>query len=187
LVVYTQQIMSNSHAALKLFRKLHLYIGIFISPALLFFAFTGALQTLSLHEAVRGSDYRPSLFLVTMAQIHKNATWKAQPHKPGQGPEGDKAKGDKHDGTASGKGADARSGADVTTNATSPTAPASVPVVSKRQMHLPLKIFFLIVALGLFTSTLTGLYMAYKYDRNQLLVTGLLVAGAVIPMLLLPL
>jgi hypothetical protein len=187
--------MSKSHATLKIFRKLHLYIGIFISPALLFFAFTGALQTFSLHETVRGSDYKPSQFLMTIAQIHKNATWKVQPRKLGQGPESDKPKADRHDrGTESPRGADAAKGAhgdkkeDVATSVIAPPAsPPPAPVVSKRQMHLPLKIFFLLVSLGLFTSTLTGVYMTYKYDRNRLLMTGLLIAGAVIPLLLLPL
>jgi hypothetical protein len=53
--------------------------------------------------------------------------------------------------------------------------------------HLPMKIFFLLVALGLFTSTLTGIYMAYKFKRSKLVVTGLLLAGVVVPLLLLPL
>ena len=39
-------IMSASHKLLKYLRLLHLYTGVFIAPALLFFAFTGALQTL---------------------------------------------------------------------------------------------------------------------------------------------
>jgi len=38
--------MSASHKLLKYLRLLHLYTGVFIAPALLFFAFTGALQTL---------------------------------------------------------------------------------------------------------------------------------------------
>jgi hypothetical protein len=49
-----------------------------------------------------------------------------------------------------------------------------------------MKIFFLVVAIGLFTSTLTGLYMSYKFMRNKLLVTALLLAGIIIPLLLLP-
>jgi hypothetical protein len=60
-----------------------------------------------------------------------------------------------------------------------PSAPAS-------KSHLPMKIFFLLVSLGLFTSTLTGLYMAYKYNQNKLVVSGVLVAGVAIPLLLLP-
>jgi hypothetical protein len=39
--------------------------------------------------------------------------------------------------------------------------------------------------LGLFTSTLTGLYMSYKYTRKKWLVTAVLTAGLAIPGLLL--
>jgi len=49
-----------------------------------------------------------------------------------------------------------------------------------------MKIFFLIVSVGLFLSTLTGIYMAYKYSHNKWLINGLLAAGIVIPLLLLP-
>ena len=49
-----------------------------------------------------------------------------------------------------------------------------------------MKIFFLLVAIGLFTSTLTGLYMSYKFIRNKLVVTALLLAGIILPLLLLP-
>ncbi len=49
-----------------------------------------------------------------------------------------------------------------------------------------MKIFFLLVAIGLFTSTLTGIYMSYKFIRNKLVVTALLIAGTIIPLLLLP-
>jgi hypothetical protein len=48
-----------------------------------------------------------------------------------------------------------------------------------------MKIFFLLVGIGLFLSTLTGIYMAYKYNQSKLWVTGLLIAGAAIPLLLL--
>src|ERR1700744_4591231 len=59
---------------LRLFRTVHLYFGIFIAPALLFFAFTGALQTFSLHETTRGSNYKPPAWAVTLGQIHKKQT-----------------------------------------------------------------------------------------------------------------
>ena len=36
-------------AVLKIVRLTHLYLGVFIAPAIVFFAFTGALQTLSFH------------------------------------------------------------------------------------------------------------------------------------------
>ena len=48
-----------------------------------------------------------------------------------------------------------------------------------------MKIFFLLVAIGLFVSTLTGVTMAYKYNRSKVVVTSLLLAGIIIPLLLL--
>src|SRR5277367_4525806 len=66
--------MSSSHTFLKYTRLTHLYIGVFITPALLFFAFTGALQTFSLHETTRGSSYKPPTWAVLLAQIHKKQT-----------------------------------------------------------------------------------------------------------------
>ena len=51
--------MSTSHVVLRYVRLTHLYLGVFIAPAILFFAFTGALQTFSLHETTRGSNYKP--------------------------------------------------------------------------------------------------------------------------------
>src|SRR6185312_16022638 len=43
--------MATTHRWLKSFRTLHLYFGASTAPALLFFAFTGALQSVNLHEA----------------------------------------------------------------------------------------------------------------------------------------
>jgi hypothetical protein len=49
---------------------------------------------------------------------------------------------------------------------------------------MPLKIFFLIVSIGLFASTLSGLYMSYKYIHNKILITVTLIAGIVLPVIL---
>jgi hypothetical protein len=166
--------MSTSHKTLKLFRKLHLYIGVFISPALLFFAFTGAIQTFSLHETTQGSSYKPPAILVTLGQIHKKQTAIVPVHRPRpDAPKPDAAPDHaKHDHNAAGS------------TDSKPTTPAPSP--TKQKSHLPLKIFFLLVAIGLFTSTLTGLYMSYKYTHNKLIITALLLAGIIIPPLLLP-
>ena len=170
MVAYTIGMTSRPHATLRLFRQIHLYIGIFISPALLFFAFTGALQTFSLHEQVKGSDYRPPAWVAKMAQLHKNQTTEMS-HKPGQGDHG----GAGGHGDSVDKGAAAAKGQ---------PAPAA-PMLTKRQQHVPMKIFFVLVALGLFTSTLTGLYMAYRYSRKAWVVTAWLVAGLVVPLVLM--
>ena len=74
----------TKHALLKAVRLTHLYFGVFIAPALLFFAFTGFLQTFSLHETTRGSSYKPPAIFVKLGNIHKKATLPGPP-KP-QGP-----------------------------------------------------------------------------------------------------
>jgi hypothetical protein len=159
--------MSSSHVFLKYIRLIHLYLGVFIAPALLFFAFTGALQTFSLHETTRGSSYKPPAWAVTLAQIHKKQTTAVPAKKL---PQPDKT---------TDKSAADKPAVDKTP---SPTPPSGAP--TPKHNPLPLKIFFLLVALGLFISTLTGLYMSYKYIRNRVLITTILLAGVVIPILL---
>jgi hypothetical protein len=155
--------MANSNTLLKSLRTLHLWIGIFISPAVLFFAFTGALQTFSLHETTRGSDYKPPAWAVKLGQLHKKQTIEVPQRKPAPPPP-DKPKIDK-----------------PADDPTAPTTPAPKP-----KSHLPMKVFFLTVAISLMLSTLSGLYMAYKYNRNKWIVTAVLIAGVILPLLLLP-
>ena len=151
---------------LKAARKLHLYLGLFIAPALLFFAFTGAVQTLSLHENA-GSSYTPPVWLARLGQLHKNQNIRLRAPRP--------------QSTV----ASSTPGKNVATALAAPPRPP-VTLASKQRQHLPEKLFFLLVSLGLFTSTLTGIFMAYKYERGKLLLTALLIAGVVIPLALVP-
>jgi uncharacterized iron-regulated membrane protein len=153
---------------LRTCRLIHLYLGVFTAPALLFFAFTGALQTFSLHETTKGSSYTPPAWAMTLAQIHKKQTpviaTKKQPPAPAP-----KAQ----DGRGHAAEAD-----------TAPRNPDGAPTARKHH-SLPLKIFFLVVSISLFLSVLTGIYMSYKYMRNRTAVTVLLLLGAGIPIALL--
>jgi len=172
--------MPTSASTLKFFRQLHRLLGLFIAPSLLFFAFTGALQTFSLHETTAGSDYKPAAWIVTLAQVHKHQTDVVPVKKPKPAPD----KPDKPDKPA--KPADAAPALAAPVPALpAPAAPAA-PKPAPRS-PLPMKIFFLVVALGLFTSTLSGIYMAYRYGGSKTLVTALLLAGAVVPLVLLKL
>jgi hypothetical protein len=168
--------MSSSHKLLKYIRLIHLYIGVFISPALIFFAFTGALQTFSLHETTRGSSYKPPAWAVTLAQIHKKQTPIVPVRKtPPSEKQADKSAPEKPQSLT------------VSPSQSAPnTAPRPVPeaVAPKPHNALPLKCFFFLVAIGLFTSTLSGLYMSYKYIRNRALITVILFAGIILPVLL---
>jgi hypothetical protein len=155
--------MSKSHTLLRYTRLTHLYLGVFITPALIFFAITGALQTFSLHETTRGSSYKPPAWIVTLAQLHKKQTT-VVPVRKVPPPEKAAVPADK--------------------SQSSPSAPAQPTPAGPKPRTLPLKLFFLLVSIGLFTSTITGLYMSYKYLRNSVLVTAVLIAGTVIPIIL---
>jgi hypothetical protein len=162
--------MSSSHTLLKYLRLIHLYTGVFIAPALLFFAFTGALQTFSLHETTRGSSYKPPAWAVMLAQIHKKQTPIVPVKKlPPPDKQADKATPEK-----------AQSSPTPPTETPKPTGEAA----PKSHNPLPLKCFFLLASIGLFVSTLSGLYMSYKYIRNRRLISVILLAGIIIPLLL---
>jgi hypothetical protein len=155
--------MPSKRSFLHYIRYTHLYLGVFIAPALLFFAFTGALQTFSFHETTRGSSYKPPAWIVTLAQIHKKQTMTVTPKKASPDADAGKPKADK------------------------PKAerPRQPEMAAKSHHPLPLKFFFLLVSVGLFTSTLSGIYMSYRYARNKAVVTSLLVAGVILPIALM--
>jgi len=48
-----------------------------------------------------------------------------------------------------------------------------------------MKLFFALVAVGLVLSTLTGIYMSYRYSRRPKLVSSILLAGVLVPLALL--
>jgi len=183
-----KNIMSSSHTLLKYFRLIHLYLGVFITPALLFFAFTGALQTFSLHETTRGSSYKPPAWAVVLSQIHKKQTTVVPvrkvppPDRPAE-KSADKLADKPTDKPATDKSQPPppSAAAQSAPNASPKRSDAPAP---KPHNALPLKIFFLFVSIGLFISTLTGLYMSYKYIRNRILITAILIAGVVMPVLL---
>lgn len=164
--------MSASHQFLKFVRQIHLYVGVFIAPALLFFAFTGGLQVFSLHETTRGSDYKPPAWLVTLAQVHKKQTTEVGGHKPHP----------MDTQLAKPAGMDPAAGPTAHSDAPAPGLPDAPRAPPKNP--LPLKIFFAFVALGLFVSSLIGIYMAYRYSRRPMLITVILLVGVGLPIAL---
>jgi len=150
--------MMASASLVRTLRLIHLYTGVFIAPAVLFFATTGALQTFSLHETTKGSSYKPPQWMIIMGQLHKKQTVLLPPRRTPPPP-----------GSPS---------------APKPQPPRPEPAPQSQNL-LPTKIFFLIVAIGLVISTFTGIYMAQKFTRNKLAIWATLIAGAVIPILLI--
>jgi len=163
--------MSASRNILKAARVAHLYFGVFVAPALLFFAITGALQTFQLHETHRGSDYKPPRWAVVLGQLHKKQTIVLPPPRP-----------------SAAAGAEAPKPKKIleTPAVSIPAAPTTpTPAAQVKHNLLPMKIFFLVVSIGLCLSTFTGLYMAYMYTRNKVAVSAFLAAGIVVPLFLL--
>lgn len=177
--------MSATASILRVLRKVHLYVGVFIAPALIFFAFTGLLQTAGLQDQASSPKW-----IHVLAQIHKKQTYiipqrKAKAsearHADGDMPAGDGApRHHKDDADAAAKPASDKPASDKPVSDAAPRPPSPPPA-----SHLPEKIFFFVVALGLFTSTLSGIYMSYKYNSNKIAVTTLLILGVVVPLLLL--
>ena len=147
-------------------RQLHHYVGVFLAPAILFFALSGAVQTFRLGEA-GGWGGPPPAVLVWMTSVHKDqALPHAKPEKAAPKPDAAKpaAHGDDHDGDHDGdhhhEGAHGPS-------------------------PLPLKIFVVILALGLITSTLLGITIALTNRAMRRTSIVMLIAGTVLPLMLL--
>jgi hypothetical protein len=160
---------------MKQIRQLHLYLGTFFAPAIFFFALSGALQTFSLHESEDGSSYSPPSWIVTIASIHKDQRLSKPHHHEHAAPAGAKpeeaapeqAKAAAQDGHA-----------------------ASVPAVHEEEHEagpstLPLKIFVLLLALGLMLTAALGIYMALQSRNNRRMTWVMLACGILVPVAML--
>jgi hypothetical protein len=134
-------------------RILHRYLGLFFSPAILFFAFTGALQTFDLHSPNKSTGYVPPAWLVEMAQLHKKQTLSLAKEKS-------KLKQ-----------------ADSVPDDPAVHKKADLP----RKSALPLKCFVVVMSVGLIVTTLLGIYMAFRFGVSPWLIWGLLAAGTLLP------
>lgn len=158
---------------LQIGRQIHLYVGVFSAPALLFFAFSGALQTFSLHEADKERDYKPANWIIAIGQLHKHQTTQraigeAQPLNSSPSPR-----------------PAAAAGTEQFKAAPNEHAATQMKGVGGSVRHpLPMKIFFATISLSLLFSVLTGLYMSYRHNRNKIIVTCFLLSGLLIPSLL---
>ena len=60
----------------KTLRNVHLYLGCFFAPLLIFFIVTGCLQTLGLHEEHKSeSNYKPPAIIKVLSEVHKDQRW----------------------------------------------------------------------------------------------------------------
>jgi hypothetical protein len=135
---------------LRSLRQWHHYIGVFLAPAILFFAFSGLIQVLGWQDL---RDPPPAGWVSAIAGIHKHQMLpKPHPAEPASKP-----------ATAQPAGDDDHDHGGFT----------------------PLKVFALLVAIGLFTTTLIGLTIALgtRAMRSKALIA--LGLGVVVPVVLL--
>src|SRR4051812_809137 len=173
---------------IKQIRQLHLYLGTFFAPSIIFFALTGAFQTFNFHEEHEGRAAIP--VFEKLAEIHKDqrvpGPTKAPAPKPEaarpvamqQSPERALAAAPQAQANKPATQADIKPAAPV-------QKPANPPRAPRRKRSMPLQIFVGLMAISLISTTLLGIYMSFKYNRDQRLVWGLLILGTVLPLLLL--
>ncbi len=137
-------------------RRYHHYLGVFFAPMIVLFALSGALQTFRLQEE-KGYGGTPPGWIVWLASIHMDSRLPAP------------AKAEPREERA--EPAQAR-----------PEAPR--PAV-KRPYTLPLKIFVVLLSLALAASTIVGVIIALTNRALRRTTITLLVAGAVVPAVLL--
>jgi hypothetical protein len=142
-------------------RELHLYVGMFVAPTLLFFAATGALQLFSLHEA--HGDYQPPALIEKLGKLHKDQVFDLKAKKPTRAAEHD----DDHDAA----------GHDDHDHAAGKSKTPTKVVL--------LKWLFLVAAVSLIVSTLLGIWMGVTQSRRKTLAWLLLALGAALPVLLI--
>jgi hypothetical protein len=139
--------------SIKNLRILHRYLGLFFSPAILFFAFSGGLQVFNLHKPDRSTGYSPPTWILEMAQIHKNQSLslskeKIKPTKLALG--------------------------------SSDPEPAK-SLLRTHRSKLPLQWFFVVMSAGLIVTTFLGIYMAFRFGGKPWLIWGMLIAGTLLP------
>lgn len=142
-------------SATKTIRLTHRYLGLFFAPAIVFFAFSGALQTFGLHEAARNGSYQPARWIVRIAQLHKKQTMQIPAPKNKS-----RVKATVPDPSA-----------DVTPKAAGENGRAK----------LALKSFVLVMSVALILTTVLGVVMAFRFGGNAGVVWAALLIGTLFP------
>lgn len=144
-----------------LIRQGHLFLGMIIAPSILMFAITGGLQIFRLQESHEG--YTPPPIVEKLGRMHMDQVFALKKPRPAP--------------VAAPAPADAPAAA---VEAARPE-PKPAPPLSK----VLLQWFFTLVAVGLVLSTLMGVWMGVMVSRWKITARWLLLAGTVLPVLML--
>lgn len=110
-------------------RQIHLYLGCFFTPSLIFFLVTGAWQAFGFHRTLKGGSYVAPAWMEELSRIHMNAKY-LQPGVP---------------------------------------------------FDTPFTYFMLIMCIGVISTSILGVIMAFKMERGTPAVWGCLAAGVALP------
>lgn len=138
-------------------RQLHLYVGVFFAPAILFFAISGGLQSFRLQQASGWDGAPPPQWMAVMGSVHIDQRLPdAQPEQ--------------------------KPGAQAPKPAVDPAKLAERK--AKAQKALPMKIFTAALGAALALATLLGAAIAITMKSTRRVSLLMLAAGAVVPILL---
>ncbi len=155
-------------------RQFHLYLGVFFAPMIVLFALSGALQTFRLQEE-KGWGSQPPAVIEWMASVHMNSRLpKAKPPAAGAKPPEAGAKA-VETGAQGGEMA-----------AVGVKAEKKAPAV-KKPSKLPMQIFVTLLSVGLMLSAFLGVAIALNNRATRVVSVAMLVAGSLVPILLLKL
>lgn len=144
-----------------LIRQSHLFVGMIIAPSVLLFAITGGLQIFRLQESHEG--YTPLPIVEKLGRMHMDQVFALKKRKAEPQP------------------AAAPAEAAAPAVATPAPEPKPAPPLSK----VLLQWFFTFVAVGLTLSTVAGVWMGVTLGRQRVAARWALLAGTVIPLLML--
>jgi hypothetical protein len=140
---------------MKRVRQVHVWLGLFFAPAILFFASSGVLMTLGLHKAASDGSREAPSWIAELADVHRKQRLSTA------GPRNVKPAGEKSAKDAS---------------------PSIAKDVSPPKLF---RAFVVTMAAGIVVTTILGLQMAFAIGRNGRLKWAVLVAGVALPVTLL--
>lgn len=60
---------------IKAMRNVHLYLGVFFAPLILFFILSGCWQTFNLNSPSQDGKYQPPEIIKSLSEVHLNQRW----------------------------------------------------------------------------------------------------------------
>lgn len=141
-------------------RTVHSYCAALSAPAILFFAASGLFQLFNLHKEDAATGYRPPIALQLVSDMHKNQTFSISraPAKT------------------------ARRGARPRPGDSDDSSPKRSKPLSAGQLLL--KWYFAFASAMLIVTVLAGLQMMLRNRRDRLVMSGLFLAGFIVPLVI---